>query len=192
MHEWRERLPVFRNATFTLREVEESDAPSLTQDLSDEEVARFISRPPDTATAFEHWIRRARTQRADGTFVCYAIVPSDRAQAVGLIQLWRLDKSVDTRDWGLGFLISRHYWGTGIFGEAARTALTFAFDTLQAIRVKAVCAVDNGRGNRALGKLGAVCTGVVMQTHDPDGRPGDFKEWEIRPETLSGPRQRDS
>jgi RimJ/RimL family protein N-acetyltransferase len=186
MHEWRKGVPVFRSVRLTLREVEPADAPFLTQYLSVEDVVRFISHPPDSVQAFERWISRARTQRAEGTFVCFAIVPPERAHAVGLIQLWRMDKAADPSDWGLGFLMSTDFWGTGIFHEAARTALGFAFDTLHATAIKAMCSVDNSRGNRALARLGAVCTGVALQGHDPDGRVGDFKEWEIRPETFSG------
>jgi hypothetical protein len=152
MADWRDGLPVFRSATLTLREVEPSAAPSLRDHLSAEEVTRFISTPPDTVAAFERWIGRARTQRSDGTFVCYVIVPAGHAHAVGLIQLWRSSEAADNAEWGLGFLLG-----------------------------KAMCSVDNRRGNRALAKLGAVCTGVALQTHDPDGRPGDFREWEIRP-----------
>jgi RimJ/RimL family protein N-acetyltransferase len=94
---WREGLPVFHSRTLTLREVEASDAPYLTQSLSAEEVVRFISRPPDTVAAFERWIGRARTQRGEGTFVCFAIVPRGQEHAAGLIQLWRLDKAAHPR-----------------------------------------------------------------------------------------------
>jgi [ribosomal protein S5]-alanine N-acetyltransferase len=188
MREWCEGLPVFRSGTLTLREVQESDAPFLTHSLSAEEVVRFISRPPDTVAAFERWIGRARTQRGEGTFVCFAIVPHGHAHAVGLIQLWRLGNAGEPSDWGLGFLLGREFWGTGLFGEAAQAALAFAFDTLHATGIKAMCAVDNTRGNRALAKLGAVCTAVALQTHDPDGRLDDFREWEIRPDTRGAPR----
>ena len=181
MADWRDGLPAFRSATLTLREVESSDAPSLRDHLSAEEVTRFISTPPETVAAFERWIGRARTQRGDGTFLCYAIVPAGHADAVGLIQLWRSSEAADNAEWGLGFLLGSDFWGTGIFGEAARVIVAFAFDTLHASAIKAMCSVDNRRGNRALAKLGAVCTGVALQTHDPDGRPGDFREWEIRP-----------
>jgi hypothetical protein len=39
--------------------------------------------------------------------------------------------------------------------------------------------VENGRGNRAIEKLGAVYTGTALQVPDPDGNIGDVKKWEF-------------
>jgi ribosomal-protein-alanine N-acetyltransferase len=175
---WREGLPVRCIDTLTLREVEDADAASLAQHLGAEEVARSVSSPPPrTATAFERWISGARTQRASGKMACFAIVPSSGAHAVGIIQLFRLENE---SEWGLGFALGHQFWGTGIFQQAARAALAIAFDTLHATRVEATCLVDNARGNRALEKLGAVCTGTALQIPDPDGNIGDFRKWEFR------------
>jgi RimJ/RimL family protein N-acetyltransferase len=177
---------VHRSDAITLREVEDADAASLTQHVSSEEVARFISPPPRTVTALKRWIEHVRTKRAAGSMACFAIVPPGGAHAVGFIQLWRLDDVDDASVWGMGFVLGREFWGTGTFHEAARAALAIAFDTLRATRIEASCLVENGRGNRALEKLGAAYTGTALQIPDPDGNVGDFKKWEFaaRPSTC--------
>ena len=185
LNQWREALPVYRTDTLTLREVESADAASLVHHLRSEEVSRSISSPPPpNAAALEAWIDRARTKRAEGARACFGIVPAGGAHAVGVIQLWRLERAGDWSVWEMGFAIGSEFWGTGIFQQAARAALAIAFDALQATRVIANCLVENGRGNRALEKLGAMQTGIALQTPDPDGNIGDFKTWEFRKETF--------
>ena len=190
-NQWRKALPVYRSDALTLREVEVADAASLAQHLSSKEVTRFISPPPGTLAALEQWIARARARRAEGARACFAIVPANRPTAVGFIQLWPLERADDSSVWGLGFVLGSEFWGTGIFHESARAALAIAFDRLQAARVEATCLVENGRGNRALEKLGAVHTGIALQVPDPDGNVGDFKKWEFRKEMFARDRPPD-
>jgi ribosomal-protein-alanine N-acetyltransferase len=185
MTEQLERLPVYRGDALTLREVEDTDAASLAQHVSSEEVTRFISPPPRTVTALERWIGRMRTRRSNGSMACFAIVPTGQAHAGGFIHFWRQKDADDPSVWGMGFLLGCEFWGSGIFQEAARAALAIAFDTLQATRIEASCLVENGRGNRAIEKLGAVYTGIALQVPDPDGNIGDVKKWEFRRETAS-------
>ena len=184
-NEWREALPLYRSDALTLREVEDADAASLAQHLASEEVTRFISPPPRTLEALERWIARARARRAEGARACFAIVPANSSNAAGFIQLWPLERADDASVWSLGFVLGREFWGTGIFQEAARAALAIAFDRLHAARVEASCLVENGRGNRALEKLGAVHVGTALQVPDPDGNVGDFKKWEFRKEMFT-------
>jgi ribosomal-protein-alanine N-acetyltransferase len=176
VNEWQHALPVYRSDHLTLREIEIQDAESLAHHLAHDDVTRHISPPPTTLAAIEHWIERARAKRRDGVRVCFAIVPQAKP-AGGFIQFWRLPDADDA--WGIGFVLGREHWGTGIFGEAARAALGIAFSTLEAKRIEAICLVANHRGNRALEKLGAVHIGIALQTADPDGNVGDYKKWEF-------------
>ena len=62
------------------------------------------------------------------------------------------------------------FWGTGVFQEARELVLDFAFDAIGARRLEARAAVQNGRGNGALGKIGAVQEGHPAQVV-PEERP---------------------
>jgi RimJ/RimL family protein N-acetyltransferase len=46
----------------------------------------------------------------------------------------------------MGFAMGSQFWGTGIFVEAARLVLDFAFEVIGSERLEARAAVANGRG----------------------------------------------
>ena len=100
-------------------------------------------------------------------------MPNGLSEVVGLFQIWPLEQSFRTAEWG--FALGHPFWGTGLFVESARLVADFAFETLGAARIEGRSATENGRGNAALRKLGAVpegllrrcfeCTGGVVRDH---------------------------
>lgn len=188
---WRAGLPVLTGAGVTLRELRLSDAASLCALLAAEEVARFISPPPTTIQAFEQFIRWSHQKRAAGEYVCFAIVPDGYDVAVGIFQIQM--PSGEPAEWG--FAMGSRFWGTGLFAEAAEAVLEFAFHRIGLDRLAARAAVDNGRGNGALRKLGAVCEELIPNglmrhgcsldqyywTLSADDRPRRKIIWELRP-----------
>jgi len=57
-----------------------------------------------------------------------------------------------------------HGRGTGVFVEVARLVGSFTFGTIGAHRLEARVPVQNGRGNGALRKLGAVQEGILRES----------------------------
>jgi RimJ/RimL family protein N-acetyltransferase len=174
---WRQAVPVLGGASITLRELELSDAPSLLAMLTTEEVTRFISPPPTTVEGFERFITWTKQQRAAGQYVCFAVVPAGMSAAVGLFQLRSLASDFSTAEWG--FALGSAFWGTGIFVEGARHVIEFAFDTVGVHRLEARASVENGRGNGALRKLGAVQEGLLRRAFLRFGRYHDQVLWSI-------------
>lgn len=175
--DWREALPVLVGARVTLRELRLEDAPSLLAMISTEEVSRFISPPPTTVDGFERFIAWAIRERANGNYVCFAVVPAGMSTAVGLFQLRSLEPGFATAEWG--FAIGSGYWGTGAFIDSARLVLDFAFDVANVYRLEARASVANGRGNGALRKLGAVQEGVLRQSFFRGGVYHDQVLWSV-------------
>ena len=175
--DWRTGLPLLRAGQVTLRELRLSDAPSLLAMLTTEEVTRFISPPPTTVEGFERFILWTHRQRSEGVYVCFAVVPDGYEDAVGLIQVRRLEPGFGTAEWG--FAIGSEFWGTGLFPEAARLVVDFVFETIGTHRLEARAAVPNGRGNGALKKLGAVQEGVLRKSFFRHGRYLDQILWTI-------------
>jgi ribosomal-protein-alanine N-acetyltransferase len=173
---WRKGLPVLTGHALTLRELQLSDAASLFELLTTEEVARFISPPPTTVEGFERFIAWAQLQRAAGCYVCFAVVPKGLDVAVGLFQV-RLDTDFATAEWG--FLLGSRFWGTGIFIEGARLVIDFAFDQIGINRLEARACVHNGRGNGALQKLGAIHEAVLRRSFIRHGVCCDQHLWSI-------------
>ncbi len=175
--DWRTGLPTLRGKQVTLRELRLSDAPSLLAMLTTEEVTRFISPPPTTVEGFERFILWTHRQRAQGAYVCFAVVPEGHEDAVGLFQVRQLDPTFSTAEWG--FALGSPFWGTGIFADAAGLMVDFVFETIGTHRLEARACAANGRGNGALRKLGAVQEGVLRKSFLRHGLYLDQILWSI-------------
>ena len=174
---WRASLPVLQATGVTLRELRLSDAASLLAFLTTEEVTRFISPPPTTIAGFERFIEWTQRERAAGNYVCFGIVPAGQDQAIGLFQVRQLNASFQTAEWG--FAMGSDFWGTGLFVESARAVIKFTFDTIGCERLEARSCVQNGRGNGALQKLGAIREGILRQSFLRNGEYQDQVLWSI-------------
>jgi ribosomal-protein-alanine N-acetyltransferase len=177
---WKDGLPVLQGAGVTLRELRTSDAASLLALLTTDEVTRFISPPPTTLDGFERFITWAGRERAAGRYLCFAVVPDGDDTAVGLFQVRQLDPTFGTAEWG--FALSSAFWGTGVFAAGAALVIDFSFDVIGVHRLEARAAVQNGRGNGALRKLGAVREGILRKSFLRGGTYLDQALWAILPE----------
>ena len=155
----------------TLRELRTDDAASLFALLTTEEVARFISPPPSSVEGFEKFIEWTLRQRTVGTYACFAVTLKGFDTAIGIFQVRAGDAGFETAEWG--FAIGSAFWGTGVFQEGAGMLLEFAFDTLNVRRLEARAAVQNGRGNGALIKMGAVQEAILRKSFVKNGRTYD-------------------
>jgi ribosomal-protein-alanine N-acetyltransferase len=154
-----------------LREVQASDAESLLALLTTPEITRFISTPPSSAEGFERFIAASQRLRANGKGACFAVTLRGFDTAIGIFQVRQVGAAVDeptqiggaidTAEWG--FAIGSPFWGTGIFEQSAALVMEFAFEQVRVNRLEARCAVKNGRGGKALMKVGAVPEGVLRK-----------------------------
>jgi len=160
--DWQRALPMLRGARVVLRELRVSDAPSLFAMLGAEEVARFISPPPTSVEGFERFITWTHRQRSAGTYACFAVTIRGYDTAVGIFQLRQTEADFRTAEWG--FAIGSPFWGSGVFRESADLVLDFAFETVGVYRLEARASVQNGRGNGALRKIGAVKEAILRKS----------------------------
>ena len=169
--DWQRALPVLRGARVVLRELRASDAPSLFAMLSADEVARFISPPPTSVSGFEQFIAWTLRQRSAGTYACFAVTVRGYDTAIGIFQMRQIDADFRTAEWG--FAIGSAFWGTGVFREGADLMLDFAFETVGVYRLEARASVQNGRGNAALRKMGAVKEAILRKSFLRNGEQVD-------------------
>jgi RimJ/RimL family protein N-acetyltransferase len=175
--DWRTGLPTLTGSMVTLRELRMSDAAALFAALTTEEVMRFISPPPSTVAGFEAFIAWTHRQRAAGQYVCFAVVPRGSDTAIGLFQVRSLEADFGSAEWG--FAIAEEFWGTGVFVDGAKLVVQFAFDTIGSHRLEARAAVQNGRGNGALRKVGAIREGLLRKSFLRNGEYLDQSLWTI-------------
>ncbi|MEX1247214.1 MAG: GNAT family protein [Anaerolineales bacterium] len=102
----------------TLREVEDSDLPTLFEDQRDPEVVKMAAFPPREREAFmAHWGKI----RADPINILRTILYN--GQVAGSIVSWIQD---DLREGGYG--VGREFWGRGIATQALRLFLQLVED----------------------------------------------------------------
>ena len=149
---WTERVPPLHGDVSTLREVAASDVHTLFTLFSDPAVTAYMAPPPPTLAKFAGFVEWSHQQRAQGHGVCFGIVPDGMTAAVGILQI-RLEPTPTDAEWG--FVLSAHFWSTGVFSDAANRLVEFAFTTMHVERLEARIALRNRRAHAAVQKLGA-------------------------------------
>jgi RimJ/RimL family protein N-acetyltransferase len=150
---WTDQVPQLKGDLTTLREVTASDVYSLFTLFSDPAVTGFMAPPPPTLAKFAGFVEWSQQQRGQRRGLCFAIVPEGMTAGVGILQVRYLDAASCQAEWG--FVLSAHFWSTGVFIDAANTLAEFAFTTLQIKRLEARIALRNRRAHAAMEKLGA-------------------------------------
>jgi ribosomal-protein-alanine N-acetyltransferase len=173
--EWRAALPTLANDRVVLRELRLSDAAVLYRVACCPEVARYTWPAPPAVEAFERFIASTWDERAAGKYVGFAIVPRGGAEASGLFELRQMQPGFFRAE--LGFFIDPSAWGSGLFSEAARLMLDFAFRVVGVHRIEARATTDNLRSNAALRRLGARKEGTLRAAFVRDGVFVDQHLW---------------
>lgn len=153
----------------TLREVTASDVYPLFTLFSDPAVTAYMAPPPPTLAKFAGFVEWSRRQRAQGHGVCFGIVPEGMTTAVGILQV-RVDSTSSHAEWG--FVLSAHFWSTGVFADAATVVMEFVFTAMQVERLEARIALRNRRAQAAVRKLGARFESTLEES-SPQGVPRD-------------------
>ena len=176
MAQWRQGLPILRGLRLTLRELCLDDGPALLPLITAPDVTRFMSPPPDAPDWFATFITATARERQAGRYAGFAVVPHGEVAPVGLVQIRQLEPRFSTAEWGVA--LGSAWWGKGLFEDAGRLVLGFAFDTLGVHRLEARVAAPNARGNAAVRKLGATAEGLLRRAlQTSDGATHDQVLW---------------
>jgi [ribosomal protein S5]-alanine N-acetyltransferase len=167
---WTDRVPPLRGDLTTLREVAATDVYTLFTLFSDPAVTRYMAPPPPTLAKFAGFVEWSHQQRARGQGVCLGIVPDGMTAAVGVLQVRCVDSTSSDVEWG--FVLSAHFWSTGVFSDAANVLVKFAFTTMHVQRLEARIALRNRRAQAAMQKLGARFESTLADS-SPQGIPRD-------------------
>ena len=175
--ECRRQLPELVSDAVHLRELRFADAPSLSEALGSPTVHAHMAVGPRSVVEILEFIVWTRQARREGRYICFGAIPPGSDQVVGLFQVWPIGPGFGGAE--RGFAIGNRFWGTGLFEAGARLTMRFAFASLGVVRLEARVSVDNGRGNGALRKLGAVQEGILRKCFLADGDYRDHVMWSI-------------
>jgi RimJ/RimL family protein N-acetyltransferase len=175
--DWRSELPMLTARLVTLREPTAADLRPLIDLRSTADSSSFGIDEPSPELAMQLLIDRASRDRAAGTAFTYVITISSTRAVVGLVQTRQIDLSWESAEWEC--TIAPSWRGTGIFLETARLVGSFAFGTVGVHRLESRVALQNGRANGALRKIGAVQEGVLRQSVRRGGEYVDQVLWSL-------------
>lgn len=114
---------------------------------------------PGDATAH---VTAALAARASGRRLPYAQIDAGTGEFAGTTSLADLDPV--SRSLAIGYTwLGRRWWGTGANAEAKFLLMSYAFETLGAVRVTWVTDIRNIRSQAAIERLGAVREGVLRK-----------------------------
>jgi RimJ/RimL family protein N-acetyltransferase len=175
---WTDRVPPLHGDLTTLREVAAADVYTLFTLFSEPAVTAYMAPPPPTLAKFAGFVEWSHQEREQGHGLCFAIVPDGMTAAVGILQVRSLDPTSSSAEWG--FVLSAHFWSTGVFFDAANMLLEFAFTAMHVDRLEARIALRNRRAHAAVQKLGARSESTLA-TSSPKGIPRDPElVWTLR------------
>ena len=161
-NQWTEGLPPLQGALTTLREVDVSDVYPLFTLFSDPAVTAYMAPPPPTPAKFAGFVEWSQQQREQGHGLCFGIVPDGMTAAAGILQVRSLDAASSSAEWG--FVLSAHFWSTGVFFDAASVLVDFVFTTMHIACLEARVATRNQRAHAAMRRLGARAESTLEST----------------------------
>ncbi|WP_276261440.1 GNAT family N-acetyltransferase [Haloglomus litoreum] len=133
----------------TLRTIEESDVPQLTEWANDPELRRATGeQATPSSESFErsYWLGRGDDPDCASLLVCSG------DEAVGLVELDGIDGTNGVAE--LGVLLDREVRGSGLADRGMSLLLTHAFEELRLHRITGEVYADNDRSRRLLERLG--------------------------------------
>ena len=190
LNAWTDGLPALQGDLTTLREVDVSDVYPLFTLFSDPAVTAYMAPPPPTPAKFAGFVEWSHQQRELGQGLCFGIVPVGMTAAAGILQVRSLDSTLSSAEWG--FVLSAHFWSTGVFFDAANALVDFAFTAMHINHLEARVATRNRRAHAALRRLGARSE-FTIESSSQTGIPRDPEvvwtlrehDWRNRPDSRA-------
>lgn len=126
---------------------------------SDPEVMRYITGKPDTLEDSQAMIKRCQARWAEWGYSWWAIFELSSGALIGAGTIQHLGHdAVNPHE--IGWRFRKDKWRQGFASEAARCMAGFAFETLKAPRLLAVCHPENTGSARVMQTLGMSYRGI--------------------------------
>lgn len=122
---------------------------------SDAAVMRYITGKPDTRDDTHAMIERIASRRREFGYSWWAFIDQHSGAMIGAGSVQYLERNRHN-PLELAWRLRPDKWGQGYASEAARCIAAFAFDTLAAEMLCAVCHPENRNSSRVMERLGMV------------------------------------
>jgi ribosomal-protein-alanine N-acetyltransferase len=142
-------FPVLETDRILLRALNNSDAGALLKLRSDEQVNRYLNRPPTTTIA-DAQAFIDKILNAGSTY--WAIRLKNAPGLIGTICLWNFDTEKSMAE--IGYELMPDHQGKGIMNDALQAIIGYCFDELQLRILAAVTHPDNEASAKLLKRNG--------------------------------------
>ena len=150
-------MPKLTGDRIILRAYVPDDLDAVHQWMSDPETMRFLSWGP-TKSKEETFVQLADFMRhqfeRDRQGYYFAVVQKSTGQVIGHIDLRWLNRKYGGGEGGIGYFLSKSFWGQGYMTEAAKLTIGFGFCQLGMHRISASCIRENIGSERVMQKSG--------------------------------------
>jgi RimJ/RimL family protein N-acetyltransferase len=147
---------------------------------SDERVMRFISGRAETREETQAGIERVKARWAEWGYSWWAFIDRDSNELVGAGAIQHLDRDA-SKPLEIGWRLKPAHWGRGLASEAAQHMAAFAFDTLRAPLLCAICDPENEASAQVMRRLGMRYRGLERwYEHDCATYAITADEWRSR------------
>lgn len=162
--------PTLEGHRLTLRPLRRDDAPGLLSAAADGELWNLTFTVVPNADTVARYIDTALAGRDAGTVMPFVIVRRDTGAMAGSTRFWKIDRVNRKLEIGHTWLAASAQ-RTGINAEAKLLLLTYAFETLNCVRVQFTTDELNAKSRAAILGIGATQEGIVRHERImPDGR----------------------
>ncbi|HVH43270.1 MAG TPA: GNAT family N-acetyltransferase [Labilithrix sp.] len=126
---------------------------------SDLEVMRYITGRPQTLEETRASIERVKARWAEWGYSWWSFFELETGRIIGAGCIQHLDRDA-ANPLELGFRLRRDKWHQGFASEAARAMAAFAFETLEATQLTAICHPNNTASAQVMLRLGMSYRGI--------------------------------
>ncbi len=153
-------FPTLETERLRLRQIEESDASSLMNYLTDPEVMEYYGLAPfQSIKDALNEISWYQSIFKENTGIRWGITLKGEDEIIGSCGF--LNMSPQNYRTEVGYELSKQYWGKGIAGEALDAVLSYGFESMNLQRIQALIEPPNVASIRLVEKHGFVREGLL-------------------------------
>lgn len=146
-------MTILTTARLRLEPISDAHVDGLHALNSDPVVMRYVTGKPDTRDDTLAMIERVKGRWSALGFSWWCLIEQASNDIIGAGCIQNLGR-VEDNPLEIGWRLRQDKWGQGFASEAARCMAKFAFDTLDAEILYAVCNPENLRSARVMERLG--------------------------------------
>lgn len=167
-------IPTLETERLILRKITLEDAKDMYTYASNEEVTKYVTWDKHSSLSDTIDFINKFLPQYDAP---WGIQHKENGRFIGTVHFvwWQPEhKSAE-----IGYVLSKEYWGKGLITEAARTVITFGFESMNLVRIQARCFLENIGSERVMKKLGMSFEGINRKVMYVKGNHKDLKMYSI-------------